>query len=665
MQRRVSKDRNRIVHLFRPLLRNSSLNLIACRRGTCVLAPCVAHAEALLVIEADTGKVLQAENATYPWYPASVTKLMTAYVTLKAVKDGRITLDTLLTVSPVAASQSPSKMGFRPGTQVTVDNALKMMLVKSANDMAVVLAEGVGGSIDGFSAQMNETAQKLGMTQTSYVNPNGLPADGQITSARDLAILARAIIHDLPEYEYFVHIPSIRFGRRITQNFNRLIGRYPGADGFKTGFICASGYNLVASATRDGKRLIAVVLGASSGTHARGARRPTARSRLCQQLLVLAAALARHGRQPGADRRLAAEPARRNVRRQAQAAGQRRGRGDGCEQRRRRRVGGESGATFFASGLQPPMPKPSELLAQAPAPSEPILVYTGPTRSGAALIAAVAADSDSRRGQARGKRKNRTSRPRSRTLRRSRKPREAEPSPTRSQEQPACGQACHAKPDARRSRPWPAAAAESPRRPRRPPSRRRGERQSSRAPKPASQASPDDERASRRLTATHQTASSAASISRGRLAMGGGMLNAAQNSPPAARNGTKAEGNYHGANLAQAISGRRARRYRRHPICVAGRVAGRKLCEVRRPQGLHLHGQVDQLSRSRRDVEGARRLSAEQGPAKGRARRADDAERAAISHRHRRRAARRLCGRQRQSALHPARARAPAQGFRR
>src|SRR3989441_3693810 len=229
------------------------------------VTPRIAHAEALLVVEADTGKVLQADNATYPWYPASVTKIMTAYVTLKAVKEGRLTLDTLLTVSPVAASQSPSKMGFRPGIQVAVDNALKMMMVKSANDMAVVLAEGIGGSIDGFAGEMNQTAQKLGMTQTSYVNPNGLPAEGQITSARDLAILARAIIRDLPEYEYFVHIPSIRFGRRVTQNFNRLIGRYPGADGFKTGFICASGYNLVASATRNGKRLIAVVLGASSG----------------------------------------------------------------------------------------------------------------------------------------------------------------------------------------------------------------------------------------------------------------------------------------------------------------------------------------------------------------------------------------------------------------
>ena len=119
-----------------------------------ILAPRVADAEALLVVEADTGKVLQAENATYPWYPASVTKMMTAYVTLKAVKAGRLALASLLTVSPVAAAQSPSKMGIRPGTQVTVENVLAMMMVKSANDMAVVLAEGVGGSIDGFSAQM-------------------------------------------------------------------------------------------------------------------------------------------------------------------------------------------------------------------------------------------------------------------------------------------------------------------------------------------------------------------------------------------------------------------------------------------------------------------------------------------------------------------------------
>ena len=110
--------------------------------------------------------------------------------------------------------------------------------------MAVVLAEGVGGSIDGFSAEMNAAAQRLGMTQTSYATPTAC-LRGPDSSARDLGILARAIIRDLPEYEYFVHIPSIRYGRRVTHNFNKLIGRFPGADGFKTGFICASGYNLV------------------------------------------------------------------------------------------------------------------------------------------------------------------------------------------------------------------------------------------------------------------------------------------------------------------------------------------------------------------------------------------------------------------------------------
>jgi D-alanyl-D-alanine carboxypeptidase len=273
----------------------------------------------------------------------------------------------VLTVSPVAASQSPSKMGFRPGIQVTVDNALKMMMVKSANDMAVVLAEGVGGSVDGFSGMMNQTAQKLGMTQTSYVNPNGLPADGQITSARDLAILARAVIRDLPEYEYFMHIPSIRYGRRVTQNFNKLIGRYPGADGFKTGFICASGYNLVASATRNGKRLIAVVLGASSGTGTRGSRGAIAGARLRRQRAGLAEARARHRRQSGSDRCDPAEPARRDVQRQAQAAGHR---------RRRRTVAAngsastsETSVTFFTAGLQPPMGKPSDLLAAEAAAS--------------------------------------------------------------------------------------------------------------------------------------------------------------------------------------------------------------------------------------------------------------------------------------------------------
>jgi D-alanyl-D-alanine carboxypeptidase len=230
-----------------------------------VAAPTRVHAEAKLLIEADTGKVLHAENATYPWYPASVTKIMTAYTTLRAIKEGRISINTLLTVSRNAAAQNPTKMGFKIGTTLTVDNALKMLMVKSANDVAVTLAEGVGGSLAGFADMMNANVRRLGMTQSNFVNPNGLPAENHVTSARDMAILARALIREFPEYDSYWQIHAIRYGNRVMRNYNSLLMRYPGADGMKTGFICASGYNVVASATRNGRRLIAVILGAYSG----------------------------------------------------------------------------------------------------------------------------------------------------------------------------------------------------------------------------------------------------------------------------------------------------------------------------------------------------------------------------------------------------------------
>src|SRR6476646_236953 len=234
--------------------------------GTFVLAATDhARAEAQLLIEASTGKVLFSENATYPWYPASVTKLMTVYTTLRALREGAITLDSPLTISRNAAAQQPTKMGFKVGTIVTVDNALKMLMVKSANDIAVAIAEGVGGSIAGFADLMNATARRLGMSQSNFVNPNGLPAENHISSARDLGILARALIREFPEYDSYWHISSIRYGNRVMRNYNSLIDRYPGADGMKTGFICASGYNVVASATRNGRRLIAVILGSWSG----------------------------------------------------------------------------------------------------------------------------------------------------------------------------------------------------------------------------------------------------------------------------------------------------------------------------------------------------------------------------------------------------------------
>jgi len=221
-----------------------------------------AFAGPALLIEMPSGAILYEDHATQPWYPASVTKLMTVYVALSAVRDHHIALDTPLAVSARAAAAPPSKMGFRPGTLVTLDNALKMLMVKSANDMAVVIAEGVAGSVEAFADDMNETAHSLGLTQSHFVNPNGLPNPEHVSSARDLAILARALYLTFPEQAGLFNIGAMRLGGDIIHNHNDLLGRYPGVDGMKTGFTCAAGFNIVASATQNGRQLIAVILGA-------------------------------------------------------------------------------------------------------------------------------------------------------------------------------------------------------------------------------------------------------------------------------------------------------------------------------------------------------------------------------------------------------------------
>jgi D-alanyl-D-alanine carboxypeptidase len=217
-----------------------------------------------LVVEVESGRVLHAERATDPWYPASITKLMTAYVALDEVRRGRASMEQLLTVTDSAAALPPSKMAFKPGTQIRLDNALKIIMVKSANDVAATIAENLGGSVEGFAGLMNAAAARLGMRESHFVNPHGLPDERQQTSARDMAILARALLREFPEQDDLFNIGAIQFGRRIMRNHNGLVGRYPGADGMKTGFICASGFNVVASAERSGRRLITVVLGSSS-----------------------------------------------------------------------------------------------------------------------------------------------------------------------------------------------------------------------------------------------------------------------------------------------------------------------------------------------------------------------------------------------------------------
>ena len=218
-----------------------------------------------IVVDASSGEVVSSSEATQPWYPASTTKMMTAYVALKAVREGRIGMETPIPVSRVAAGQRPSKLGVRPGQEITLENALKVMMVKSANDLAVVVAEGVGGSVPNFAAMMNTEARALGMRESHFVNPHGFHAPGHVTSARDLAVLARALYMQFPEHRSLWGIGAVQVGNRVMKNTNGLIGRYPGALGLKTGFVCASGFNLVGLAQRGGRTLIAVTLGAGSG----------------------------------------------------------------------------------------------------------------------------------------------------------------------------------------------------------------------------------------------------------------------------------------------------------------------------------------------------------------------------------------------------------------
>ncbi|BDA86171.1 D-alanyl-D-alanine carboxypeptidase [Aureimonas sp. SA4125] len=222
-----------------------------------------ARAETSVVVDVDTGKVLSTKDATARWYPASTTKLMTAYLALKALKSETVTLDSPVVMTRYAAGQAPSKMGFEPGTILRLDMAMRMMLVKSANDVAVAIGQALGGgSIEAFVGMMNAEADRLGMKDTRFINPNGLPGPGQFSSAKDLAILAIRLRRDFPAFSEIFGVEAISTGNTLLRNTNALLGRYEGADGMKTGYICASGFNVVASATRGKRTIVAVVLGA-------------------------------------------------------------------------------------------------------------------------------------------------------------------------------------------------------------------------------------------------------------------------------------------------------------------------------------------------------------------------------------------------------------------
>ena len=217
-----------------------------------------------IVVDAKTERVLFANEPFKRWYPASLTKLMTAYLAFEDMEAGRASKHTVITFSASAANEIASKMYFAPGTRVTLDTALKMMLVHSANDAARAVAESAPAGRDAFLARMNATAKRLGMVDTHFVNANGVPHPGQYTTARDMAVLALAIEDNFPQYMDYFTIPGLDADSGRYRNTNLLVGNFEGVTGMKTGFICASGYNQVSTAKRGRNSVVAVAFGAPS-----------------------------------------------------------------------------------------------------------------------------------------------------------------------------------------------------------------------------------------------------------------------------------------------------------------------------------------------------------------------------------------------------------------
>jgi D-alanyl-D-alanine carboxypeptidase len=238
--------------------------LTACVLTALAVVASPAAAGPSLVVDLDGGRVLSQQDAFQRWYPASLTKLLTAYVSFRAVAAGEVTLSSPVRMTKNAAKEPPSKMGYPVGSVMTLDIALKIIMVKSANDVATAIGESIAGSEKGFAARMNAESRRLGMTGSHWVNAHGLHDEGQYTTAHDLAVLAAAIRRDFPQHASYFKLEGIVDGKSTMPNHNDLIGRFEGADGMKTGYTCPAGFNLVASATRGGRTLLAVVIGERS-----------------------------------------------------------------------------------------------------------------------------------------------------------------------------------------------------------------------------------------------------------------------------------------------------------------------------------------------------------------------------------------------------------------
>jgi len=237
-----------------------------------------------IIVDAATGEVLRSRSADTKAYPASLTKMMTLYLLFEAVQNGRLTMDSKMTASARAAGMPATNLALRPGQTITVEQAIQALVVRSANDVASVIAETLGGTESDFARMMTEKARALGMMSTTFRNASGLPDSAQVTTARDMATLAKRLIVDFPGFYHFFSTTKFSFNGVTYKSHNRLMMAYEGADGLKTGYIRASGFNLAFSAVRDGRRLIGVVLGGN-----------TAASRDAQMAKIMDAAFDRAG----------------------------------------------------------------------------------------------------------------------------------------------------------------------------------------------------------------------------------------------------------------------------------------------------------------------------------------------------------------------------------
>jgi D-alanyl-D-alanine carboxypeptidase len=248
------------------ILRKCLSTLLSCAFLLCLLlvAPSARAIDASIVIDANTDTVISQENPDRLLHPASMSKLMTLYLAFEALESGRITLQRSFPVSAHAESMSPTKLNLVAGQSIRVEDLILSMVTLSANDSAVVLAEGLGGSEDRFGQLMTRKAHQLGMVNTNFRNSNGLPDPAQISTARDMAILCRALIRHFPQYYHYFSVREFTYNGIVHSNHNHLMSRYEGMDGLKTGLTNASGFNLSASAVRNGRRLIGVVFGGTS-----------------------------------------------------------------------------------------------------------------------------------------------------------------------------------------------------------------------------------------------------------------------------------------------------------------------------------------------------------------------------------------------------------------